>query len=376
MRYITSLHPGRLALQTVLALALVIPWVRSSRGAEFMFRARVDGQLVEGKPLYWTDTQMFLLGRDGALRQFNPQKAKEGKKIASRFVGYEMQLMKRALQEEFSDYFELTTTQHYIVVHPRGQKNLWAQRFEDLYRSFQHYFRVRGFRMLEPEYPLVAIAFRNQAEYYRHTATQGSTMQPGYLGHYDPQSNRVYLFDIATNDQRDWSENDRTIIHEATHQAAFNVGIHTRFTTTPRWVSEGLATLFEASGVWNSKPHWSQRARLNERRCNDFWYHVRPKWQEGSLRSLIASDSVFRHDTTGAYATAWALSFYLCETQPRRYCQYLEKSAARPMFSAYMEADRVTDFELIFGDDWRMLEVKFLRYMQQSDNRVKLGTRP
>ena len=85
MRYVTLLHHGRNALQTSLALALVIPWVSHSKGAEFMFRARVDGQLVEGKPLYWTDKQMFLLGRDGALYQFNPQKAKEGKKNSSSF---------------------------------------------------------------------------------------------------------------------------------------------------------------------------------------------------------------------------------------------------------------------------------------------------
>jgi hypothetical protein len=367
MRCVILAHHRRNALKIILALALAISWVSNSEGAEFMFRARIDGKLVEGKPLYWTDTQMFLLKRDGALCQFNPQKATEGKTTSPHFFGYEMQFMKRSLREEFGDHFELTTTQHYIVVHPSGQKTLWAQRFEELYRSFQHCFRVRGFLTKEPQYPLVAIVFRNQPEYYRHAATQGTLLQPGYLGHYDPQSNRVYLFDSSTTDQGDRSENARTIIHEATHQAAYNAGIHTRFTTTPRWLSEGLATLFEASGVWDSKPHLSQRARLNKGRFNDFRHHVRPNWQEGSLRLLVASDSMFRYDATGAYATAWALSFYLCETQPRQYCQYLKKSAARPMFSTYSAADRVADFELFFGDEWRMLEVKFLRYLKQSE---------
>ena len=48
------------------------------------------------------------------------------------------------------------------------------------------------------------------------------------------------------------SENSATIIHEVTHQVAFNCGVHTRFNDVPRWVSEGLATMFEAKGVWNS----------------------------------------------------------------------------------------------------------------------------
>ena len=375
MRYLTLVYHRRNALQISLAIAMATPWINHSEGAEFMFRARVDGKLVEGKPLYWTDTQMFLLGRDGALYQFNPQEATESKKTSPHFFGYEMRFMKRSLREEFGGHFELTTTQHYIVVHPGGQKTLWAQRFEEFYRSFQHCFRVRGFLTQEPQYPLVAIVFRNQAEYYRHAATQRTPLQPGYLGHYDPQSNRVYLFDSSTTDQGDWSENARTIIHEATHQAAYNVGIHTRFTTTPRWLSEGLATLFESSGAWSSNPHRSQQARLNQRRFNDFRHHVRPKWHKGSLRMLVASDSAFQHDATGAYATAWALSFYLYETQPRQYCQYLEKSAARPMFSAYPAADRVADFELFFGDEWQMLEVKFLRYLKQSENQVRLDTR-
>ena len=43
-----------------------------------MFRARVDGRMIEGKPLTWTDQQMLLLGRDGRLYDFNPKEAKEG----------------------------------------------------------------------------------------------------------------------------------------------------------------------------------------------------------------------------------------------------------------------------------------------------------
>ena len=375
MRSLPFVHHRRNALQTSLVITLAIFWISHSEGAEFMFRTRVDGQMIEGKPLYWTDTQMFLLGRDGALYQFDPQKALDSKKTSPHFFGYATRFMKQSLQEEFGDHFELTTTRHYIVVHPSGQKPLWAHRFEELYRSFQHSFRVRGFLTQEPPYPLVAIVFRNQAEYYRHATTQSTPLQPGYLGHYDPQSNRVYLFDSSTTDQRDWSENARTIIHEATHQAAYNVGIHTRFTTTPRWLSEGLATLFESSGPWDSNPDRSQKSRLNQRRFNDFRHHVRPKWEEGSLRLLVASDSAFQHDATGAYATAWALSFYLCETQPRQYCQYLEKSADRPMFSAYPAADRVADFELFFGDKWKMLEAKVLRYLNQLENQVRLGTR-
>ncbi|MEM9658045.1 MAG: DUF1570 domain-containing protein [Planctomycetota bacterium] len=350
-------------LTVVAATQAFVP--TSAPAAEFMFRARVDGRLLEGKPLHWTDTQMLLLGRDGALHEFNPKEAKDAKKTAPRFVGYESGEIKRALYEEFGDRFELTTTQHYVVVHPRGQRDLWAQRFEDLYRSFNHYFRVRGFHPQEPKFPLAAIVFRNEAEYYAHAAASGSPLQPGYLGHYDPVSNRVFLFDAVGPDGGDWSANADTIIHEATHQTAYNVGVHTRFADPPRWLVEGLATMFEAPGVWGWSKNDDRRQRINAGRLRDFKYYVAPRWQDGWLRSFVSSDKLFRSNPQAAYAIAWSLSFWLCETRPREYCSYLAKSANRSMFTEYPATRRVADFESNFGREWRLLEAKFLRYMDE-----------
>ena len=57
------------------------------------------------------------------------------------------------------------------------------------------------------------------------------------LGHYDPTTNRVFLFDVTSESGGgDWSENAATIIHEAAHQTAYNVGVHKRFTAAPRWL--------------------------------------------------------------------------------------------------------------------------------------------
>jgi len=35
-----------------------------------------------------------------------------------------------------------------------------------------------------------------------------------------------------------------TIVHEATHQIAFNCGLHTRLSDCPVWFSEGIAMYF------------------------------------------------------------------------------------------------------------------------------------
>jgi hypothetical protein len=350
----------------LLVTAMVAAYASPVRSTEFMFRARVDGRMLEGKPLSWTAEQMLLLGRDGRLYEFNPKTAKEAQRTSPRFFGYSASEMKTVLQKEFGRECDVSTTRHYLVVHPRGERDQWAGRFEELYNRFEHYFRVRGFSLEEPPYPLVAVVFRDQAEYQRHAEASGTPMRPDTLGHYDPTSNRVFLFDLTTGDSGiDWSENAATIIHEATHQTAYNVGIHKRFTAAPRWLIEGLATMFEARGVWNAQSDHSQSDRINRDRLADFHKYVATRRKPGSLLALLSSDQAFRGDVIAAYAEAWALSFYLCETQPRLYAAYLQKTASRPLFSDYPAAERIADFQDIFGSEMKMFETKFLRYMAE-----------
>ncbi|HVT26599.1 MAG TPA: DUF1570 domain-containing protein, partial [Lacipirellulaceae bacterium] len=336
----------------------------SAAGADFMFRARVNGRMLEGKPLTWTSHQMLLLSRDGQLHEFNPKDAKNAEKTSPTFVPYSADEMKVMLQNEFDNRLEVSMTRHYLVVHPRGEREQWADRFEDLYNRFEHYFRVRGFELQEPPYPLVAVVYRDREEYFRRAAASGRPMHPNTLGHYDPQSNRIFLFDVTGGKAKnDWSENATTIIHEATHQMAFNTGIHRRMAAEPTWVIEGLATMFEAPGVWNPLNDHSQSDRVNRGRLEGFRKLVKGHYQQGSLPKFVTSDNAFQSDPDGAYAEAWALSFYLCETRPQQYCAYLAKTADRPEFSDYGSAERLADFEEFFGSDLKIFEANFLQYM-------------
>jgi Protein of unknown function (DUF1570) len=348
-------------------MALVCVWLLgnacAAAEADFMFRASVDGRQLEGKPLRWSADEIMLLGRDGQLYEFDPKTAEAAAKTGPRFIGYSLPEMKRALLEEFGERFDVSTTSHYVVVSPRGSGGQWADRFEQLYKRFNHYFRVRGFTTQEPPYPLVAIVYRDQAEYYRAAAAGGTALQPGTLGHFDPKSNRVFLFDL-TSEGADWSQNAETIIHEATHQVAYNTGIHKRFTVEPQWVVEGLATMFEAPGVWNAQYDKTQSDRINRGRLESFEKYAANRRRPGALAELIAGDQRFRTDVDGAYAEAWALSFYLSETQPRLYATYLAKTAERPLFGDYSATERMADFQQVFGADMKMLETKFLRFME------------
>jgi hypothetical protein len=249
------------------------------------------------------------------------------------------------------------------VAHPKGEKKDWAPRFEEMYQQFVHYFTIRGLAPKEPEFPLVAIVFPTQAEFQRYAASEGSPMGQGYLGYYSARSNRVALFDQQGSGGAS-SANADTVIHEVTHQTAYNTGVHRRFSSTPRWLAEGLGTMFEARGVWNSRSYPRRDDRLNQGRLRDFLADAdkRPK---GLTAELISSDRYFDADPADAYCTAWAFSFYLAEKMPKKYCDYLALTARRPAFANYTAAERLKDFTSVFGGDLKLIESQFLTFMKE-----------
>jgi hypothetical protein len=123
--------------------------------------------------------------------------------------------------------------------------------------------------------------------------------------------------------------------------------------------------MIEAPGIWDWRKRHSKHAELNHGRLRDFRGYVLPRWRAGYVRELVASDDAFQRNPQAAYATAWAFSYYLCETQPRDYCAYLKRSADRKMFSAYSAVERMADFESIFGAEWGLMEAKFLDFMER-----------
>jgi hypothetical protein len=329
-----------------------------------MIELSLGGHKVEGMPLAWNEKEVHLLGRDGRLWEFNPDAAEDFHQTADEFRSYSVSEIRAELLHELGGDFDVTGTSHYLVAHPRGQRDVWAERFEDLYRSFTRYFTVRGFQLTQPPFPLVAIVCKNQRDFQRFSASQGMFAPNGVRGYYAHETNRITLYD-AGGDGKRWQDNAAVVIHEATHQTAFNTGVHSRYAPPPPWVAEGLATVFEARGVYDSGQYKSVADRVNARRLGDFRAALEKKHRPELLEALVASDRFFEVNPAAGYAEAWAFTFFLVETEPRKYAQYLARTADRPPFSEYDTARRLGDFTAVFGKDWRMLESRFLRFMAE-----------
>lgn len=349
------------------AFAVIVFWgvpAQAESPVNWMLRLTVQGRQIEGMPLHASAERVYLLGRDGQLWDFAPSEARDYQKTSARFQSYSASEFRATLLRELGDGFEVSGTSHYLVAHAKGQRDEWAQRFEDLYRSFVHYFSVRGFRLSEPATPLIGIVCRNREDFQRYAIKEGIS-GGGILGYYSNQTNRIVVYDMGGRaaNAAAWQETAATIIHEATHQTAFNTGIHSRYTFPPTWVAEGLATMFEAPGVYDSRRYSERTDRLNRGRLRDFHERVAPRHRPELLADLVARDNFFRASPSAAYAEAWALTFYLVETQPRKYADYLARTASHPPFVECTPAERTADFTAVFGSDWRMLEAQFLRFV-------------
>ena len=122
-----------------------------------------------------------------------------------------------------------------------------------------------------------------------------------------------------------------TIVHEATHQLAYNCGVQTRFADNPAWVSEGLAMYFETPDL-NSTSGWTSIGLVSANRLQQMRQYQSTRPQD-SLETLVRDEQRF-HTTKDialdAYAEAWALNHFLFTKHQAEYIAYLKKLAEKP----------------------------------------------
>ncbi len=331
----------------------------------WIVRVDTDKGAVTGKLMHWDTKQFILLGRDGQLLDFDIALAEKSPRFDKPFEPYSHVEFKSQLEKEFGGRYEVTGTGHYMVVHPKGQRKLWSDRFENLYRELTHYFSTRRIPVNRPEYPLVAIVFESRGEFEDYMSNTGVNMGFSLAGFYAFKSNRIALFDSTGGDDSiDWRYNAETIVHEAAHQTAYNIGVHNRFTPPPQWLSEGIGTLFEAKGIYAASEFRELEDRINREQVENFRQEFPDGISAESLAGIVSDDSVFRANTKAAYAFSWAFTFMVAEKQPRLLSEYLQVTANKKPFTNVGPDERVNDFQSVFGDDMRMVATRLNRFVK------------
>ncbi len=310
-----------------------------------------DGKRLAGRVDDHDATGVLMTRRNGRIEVLKPDEIKSIKKVGETFYPKSFQQMRVKLQKEFGSKYTVSVTRHFLVVHPKGDYEKWAMPFERLYVRFQAYFKTRGLVIDEPEFPMVAVVLRTRNEFNQMAKAHG--MPANVIGYYSFHSNRLIAYQQQhkfRSPAQNLADTMDTMVHEATHQAAANTGIHSRLGRNPRWLTEGLATMFEAKGINNYFEYPEFKTRINWERLNSLRRLYENKEVQGTVKQLVVSDALFKHEPERAYAVAWALSLYLAERNPHRYVQYIETLQKNELTSSLSASRRMKYFFKAFGD--------------------------
>lgn len=309
-----------------------------------------------GQPLAWDGQDLMLFRRDGRISRLPVTDLQELQLVSSQYKPFDTEEFRQKLNREFGAKYQVSVTTDFVVVHPHGSRQKWAQPFQDLYHRFRIYFESRGVKLSRPKSKMVAVVLRTRKEYDRFIKNYHRTLN-NTVGYYNPSSNRIITYDQGS-EGRDWLNSSETIVHEATHQTAYNTGIHRRYGNPPKWATEGLAQLFEAKGINNSQ-HFSRKSdRINKHCLQQLRAYYRQGKVAGQIESLVLSDNLFRRAPERAYTISWGLTFFLAESYPKEYASFLANDASREAFRSHSSSDRANDFAEHFGSSFENLEAR------------------
>lgn len=336
----------------------------------------VEGRIVTEAQ----DGGVLLQGRDGALWTVTPAQFVKREEREDSFAPLDAKELGRQLLGEFGPEFEIVATRHYVLCTDAGRPYAqWAgSLFERLMAAFHTHWR--GLDLHEPEFPLVAVIFRDPKRFAEFAARDAGAGAAAAKGYYSVRTNRIILYDLtagtaagpaATVDELNRrlgaaTFNVATVVHEATHQIAFNSGLHTRYADVPLWLSEGLAMYFETPDLQN-RSGWRTVGRPNPSRLRQFLAAARTDRSPDSLSTLLRTDQRLTDPKTAgdAYAEAWALTYFLIKTRRTQYLDYLKRIGRKRPLIWNTADERSQDFRAAFGDDLPKLDAEFLRYMQR-----------
>lgn len=275
------------------------------------------------------------------------------------------------LLEQLGAGFEIHRTAHYVVVSNADPAfvQYCSMLFEKLYKGFFAFWKNNAMELVEPRFPLVAVVFDDKSSFLEYARPEAGDAAASIIGYYNLQTNRMNTYDIAEGRGARAGifvadRNIATIIHEATHQLAYNTGLQKRFADNPYWVSEGMAIFFESPNLRRADG-WRQIGRVNEVNKLRFAQYLASRPAD-SLQTLVQDDTRFKDSATAssAYAEAWALTYFLVKTKPKQYVAYLRKLGSKNYLDKLSPRNRLEMFVEEFGELGK-LDRQFITYLRR-----------
>ena len=257
------------------------------------------------------DGGVMLLATDGRIWTLQPEQIADRQTTETPLPILSGEDAAQAVLSEMPDGFVVYRTSNYIIIHNTSESYVRhvGMLFEQLYRGFYAFWKNQNWDLPEPKYPLIALVFATHDDFLKYSVAEVGETGKSVIGYYHLATNRMTTFNVPNLER-----NVATIIHEATHQLAYNVGLQRRYADNPKWVSEGLAMFFEAPDFSNPRG-WRTIGRVNQVNL-ERWKRYQANRPNESLVTLLSDDTRFLNAATAtdAYGESWALTDFLLKT--------------------------------------------------------------
>ena len=313
-----------------------------------------------------------------ALKAATPEQEQSDQKSFEEFI--------KKLLDEFGPDARYGVTRRFVFVYDTTDAYAYwcATLMENVATTYEAF--VARSRLVEDGLydPMVVFIFAKKEDYEAHllkiAGSEFANEQNRPIGFYEHASNRSVFYDLTGEEQNrgdrtaprsveevandvlktpDGARNISTVVHEGTHQVAFNYGLFSRQGENPSWAVEGLSMLFEApagepkDGGWRVLDEKARSIRfpINRQRLMEFQRFAAETKESQPVKKCVGLEKI-RGDEPCAYPVSWAIFYYLYRNNIKVLARYLADSAAIQPRMSYSSRERVYEFAYYFGDDW------------------------
>ncbi len=279
------------------------------------------------------------------------------------------------------------TSEHYVVLY-RGS-SAYAQwilgMYERLFKGYYSYWKGLGVELHEPEFPLIVNVYADRNSYLAHAERDKVGSAESIIGYYHQYTNQTVSYDLtetqaSTNTQNvgkhtllniirskpGWERTVATIVHECSHQLAYNSGLQVRLADNPLWLSEGLAMFFEAPDL-SSTRGWNGIGKVNQFQLLSLRKSAAELTNREWITNLIQDDNMFKSGETVnlAYAQSWALTYHLLKTRPKEFAKYMKAIGEETPLAPTDPKKRVSMFQEHFGSDMPAIQNELIKKLSR-----------
>ena len=242
------------------------------------------------------------------------------------FQGTEKEKLLTLLKEQTFPGFKFRKSGRYVYVYntSEGFAQATSQILEKMAPGILGFMKNLDLEVHEPEVPLVVLMFRTEAEFQRYRETP-----PGIVAYYHTLTNRVVMYEESRfseiKPELAIKQKINTVAHEGVHQLLHNIGVQTRTSQWPMWLTEGIAEYLSPTST-GQYMRWKGAGTVNDFRMFELEQFIKTtelltKSPGTWLESVITSHQL---DSQG-YASAWVLTHYLAKVRPEQFKLYIKE---------------------------------------------------